>query len=147
MWLVRVFSVLVAASVVFIAGSLGWMASVRSLPIEVLDATINKVNIPPGGQLELKFNFIQHKRCYIIADRTIVDAKSARHRLSRLEFPAGIGESGVEQEYLLQVTLPKNIAFGTARYESTTIYRCNVLHWLWPIYSPYSPVFFEVVPL
>lgn len=144
--LVRFFSVLTAASAIFVAADLGWMASDRSPPFTILSEKLDSVTVRPGGELDRTITYIQRKRCFVHSDRMIVDAASVRHMLDPVEFQAGIGAVGVPQTYVLKIPIPSDIAIGPARFESTTVYKCNPLHAIWPIYSPYRPLFFEVIP-
>ncbi len=144
--LTRIFSIIVAASLIAAAGALGYMATDRSSPIELIRTDVNTVRVRLGQDMERTFHFIQHKRCNIRSERALYDSNNVQYRLEPLEFPFGVGEVGEEQSYKIKVMVPEDMALGIARYESRTVYRCNPLHWIWPIYVPPNPAFFEVVP-
>lgn len=144
--LVRFFSVVTSGSFIFIAGALGWMASDRSIPFTVTEDRLNSPSVSPGGALERSITYIQRKRCWIHSDRMIIDAANVRHMLEPFELQSGIGALNVKQTYVLKIPIPKDIAIGPARFESLTVYKCNLLQLIWPIYGPYHPVPFEVVP-
>jgi hypothetical protein len=146
--MLRVFSVIAAGALVATAGSLGFMAGDRSIPIQVIERSVLDDNARPGGEVVLRYRAVQHRRCDIHTDRVIFDSRGERHLLPALEFKAGIGgKVGEQQEYVVKIKLPVDIAFGKARYETSTVYVCNLVHRLWPVLSPYNPLFFEVRPL
>ncbi len=145
---VRIFSVMVAASFIVAAGALGLMASERKAPFTILSIKVNQLRFRPGDELERTIRFIQHKRCFIHSGRAIIDSQNTRFLLDPIVYQAGwFGEVEQEEEIVLKISIPVDIAPGLARLEVSTLYRCNPLHWLWPIHSPYNPLFFEVVPL
>jgi hypothetical protein len=143
--LVRISSVVVAVSLVVMAGDLGYMVSERTPPFDVKAESLASVRVKPGGVLERRVTYVQRKQCFVHSDRVIVDSRDRRYILPYMEWQAGMGPVGVEQTYVTDIPIPFDIAPGPARYESTTIYKCNPLHSFWPIISPYRPIFFEVV--
>ena len=146
--LVKTFSYVLAASFIVGAGALGWMATDRDLPVDIVESRLTTPTVRPGENMERFIRFVQNRRCYLHSDRAIFDAKGVRHLLPPIEFKAGnLGAVGVEQRYVIQIPIPHEIAFGPARFEASTVYRCNLLHWVWPIYAPYTSIDFTVVPL
>ncbi len=146
--LVRLFSIMVAGSAVVAAGGLGLMVSERTPPIETYERIVVTPKVRPGMHLEWKIRLFEKKRCFIHTDRTIYDSKGERYIIPPVEFHAGMGAPEQEMEYIVQVRIPYEINFGPAKLYTSTIYRCNPIHWLWPIYSlPLEPIEFEVVPL
>ncbi len=146
MMLVRVFSILTATAGIVAAAVLGYMASDREPPITVISATVSAFNVMPGGEIEWRIKFVQKKRCHIQTDRALYDALDVRYPLPTLEYQSGVDNLGEEQDIVLRFLVPNSMALGPARYEATTVYRCNILQNIWPIYSPYNPVSFEVTP-
>ncbi|MBA2689385.1 MAG: hypothetical protein H0U63_01115 [Burkholderiales bacterium] len=144
---VKLFSIMVAISIIVIMSALGFMAADRGIPIELIKVESSTPVVRPGGKLEWRITIIQHKRCHTVSNRTLIDARGKRYPLPVTEYQAGIGPVGTPQDILVSIPIPTDMAIGTARYEVSTSYRCNALHNIWPIYSPYRPVFFEVVML
>ncbi len=145
--LVRIFSVMVAASIILIMGVLGFMAADRRIPIEIISAQATALEARPGGMLEFDVYFIQHRRCHILTERRLVGSEGRQFPLPPVEYGAGIGPVEIEQKIRVVIPIPTDIPFGIATYEATTFYKCNILHSIWPIISAYNPIFFEVVPL
>ncbi len=145
--LVRIFSVMVASSIILIMGVLGFMAADRRIPIDIVSAQVTSLEARPGGMLEFDVYFTQHRRCHILTERRLVGSEGRQFPLPPTKYGAGIGPVGVEQKVRVVVPIPTAMPFGIASYETTTFYRCNILHAVWPIISAYNPIFFEVVSL
>ncbi len=135
----------IAVSLIVVSGALGYMAVQRDPPIQVVKQSLLDVSVRPGENLERRVTLIQQKRCEIHSTRYIVDADSVRHELEPINYQFGIGTLRKEQELVLRIPIPDDIALGPARFEMTTRYRCNLLHSVWPIYR-LNTLFFEVVP-
>jgi hypothetical protein len=146
-WSFHMLSIIAGVSFVVAAGALGWMAADRAVPFKIITESVNRVTVRPGEYLERTVTYVQRKRCWIHSDRMLVDSQHGRHMLEPLEFQAGIGQVGVKQTYVLRIPIPPDMPFGIARFESATVYKCNWLQYIWPIYAPYRAISFEVVPL
>ncbi len=142
--LVKLFSIMVAVSLVVIMGSLGYMVVDRAVPIEIISGQTPVLKAKPGGLLEFDVRFIQHKRCHVLTERRLIGPEGRIFLLPPMEFRAGIGPIGREQKTKISIRVPIDMPPGDARYESVTFYKCNILHSIWPVVSPYTTVSFEV---
>lgn len=145
----RYFSYGLGAAMVVAGASIGYMASDRDPPIEVKERIIVTPKVRPGGELVQKIKVVEKKRCWLHSDRFVFDSTGERFPLEPVEFQAGIGlvKSDEEQTYTISIKLPYDIAFGPARYISSTVHKCDLLDWVWPIYAPVTEIKFEVAPL
>lgn len=129
------------------AGVVAYMV-VEPSPIEVVSAKLLDATVRPGGELVWDIEYVQNKRCYIHSERVFIDSLDEPHPADPQTYRNGLpGELGEKQSLTVKIPVPGKMAFGTARLESTTVTKCNLLHEIWPIISPYNPVFFEVTPL
>jgi hypothetical protein len=104
--LVRISSVVVAVSLVVMAGDLGYMVSERTPPFDVKAESLASVRVKPGGVLERRVTYVQRKQCFVHSDRVIVDSRDRRYILPYMEWQAGMGPVGVEQTYVTDIPIP-----------------------------------------
>lgn len=116
-----------------VGGWLGWMASDRSLPVKYYTTDI--VNSPaPGETLRVRHSIWRDRSCDTVVFRLIFDQNERRYIVPELEFAAGVLPLGSDT-FVAPVPISPEAAPGPAKYRAVRRYRCNWLHWIWPVYD------------
>lgn len=115
-----------------IGGWLGWMASERDVPVGYHLSEI--VNSPrPGETLRIKHIVTRYKSCHTNVYRIIFDREGRRFVVTPdLEFPAGLLPLGSDT-FIAPVGVSPEASPGPATYRAVREYRCNLLHYIFPI--------------
>jgi hypothetical protein len=143
--IVKVMSVIIALSLVAMAASLGFMAGDRTLPASIKQGPLVLEDTAyPGGQLQVRVQFVQEKRCATHVDRFLYDSKDVRYDLKSIDYQSGASEVGTLQDYTLKIPIPKDAAIGNARYQTASVYKCNMVHYLFPLYGPVRNINFVI---
>lgn len=127
-----------------VGGWLGWMASQRDLPVRFLSSEV--LNSPvPGETMRIKHVVWRDKSCRTTVNRIVFDKDGDRFIVPDLEFPAGILPLGSDT---FVVPIPTSPAAdpGPAIYRTVHTYRCNLLHWIWPIVTGAVEHQFTIAP-
>ena len=123
-------------------GTFAILASDRSLPVDQI-ANITTGVVRPAGPMVLASDVFRHRLCSTTVEFSIFDSAPNRHFLPDLDIrvPVRLGRDHFQQE--LKWSAP--LAPGPATLYVGLIWRCNPVHWLWPITNAIE-VPFEVVP-
>jgi hypothetical protein len=114
-----------------IGGWLGWMASDRNLPVKYYSTEI--VNSPsPGDTLRVKHVIWRDRSCDTVIYRLIFDHNDRRYIVPDLEFATGVLPLG-HDTFVAPVPVSPEAAPGPAIYRAVRRYRCNWVHWIFPI--------------
>lgn len=85
----------------------------------------------PGRKLPIHFVFNRDRACDTFADRRLLDSGRAVHDLINEEITPI--ETGQNIDVFKYVPLPAEVHAGPATLSITVRWRCNLLHYLWPI--------------
>lgn len=114
-----------------VGGWLGFMASERHVPVKYQSTEI--VNSPnPGEVLRVKHVVWRDKSCATTIYRLVFDKGGHRFIVPDLEFPAGVLPLGPDT-FVAPIPVSLEAEPGPAVYRAVRAYRCNLLHWIWPI--------------
>lgn len=114
-----------------VGGWLGWMASERDVPVKYHANEV--VNSPrPGEPLRVRHVVVRNKSCQTTVYRLIFDKEGDRFIVPDLEFAAGVLPFGADT-FIVPVPISPEADPGPATYRALRKYRCNLLHWIWPI--------------
>lgn len=114
-----------------IGGWLGWMASEREIPVKYKESEV--VNSPkPGESLRMRHRVWRDKSCNTIVYRLIFDKDGDRYIIPDLDFPGGVLPLG-DDTFYVPVPISSVADPGPATYRVLRKYRCNWLHWVFPI--------------
>lgn len=114
-----------------IGGWLGYMASDRNIPVRYY--TNEVLNDPkPGGVLRVKSSVWRDKSCQTTVFRLIFDDDGHRYVVPDLNFPSGILPLGSDT-FVVPIQISQEASDGPGIYRVVRRYRCNLLHWLFPI--------------
>lgn len=114
-----------------VGGWLGWMASERAIPVKYQSSEI--VTQPaPGEILRVKHVVWRDKSCLTTVYRLIFDKENHRFIVPDLEFGDGVLPLGADT-FVVPVPISPEAEPGPATYRAMRKYRCNLLHWIWPI--------------
>lgn len=126
------------------AGLLGVWAGDREPPTVSADLRPVSVEVPPGGELKVRYTVFRTRSCPLRVERMLFDSTGTRYILPSTEFSSAPGPLG-NDSYISMVPLPINISPGPARYRAITIYKCNPIHSIWPIVAQAQDVEFMVI--
>jgi hypothetical protein len=120
-----------------VGGWVGWMASERDVPVKYQStATINSPK--PGELLRIRHVVSRDKSCQTTVYRLIFDRDGDRFIVPDLEFAGGVLPLGADT-FTVPVPISPEADPGPATYRVLRKYRCNWLHWIWPIMDgPYD---------
>jgi hypothetical protein len=146
--ILKIASIVIALSLVAMAASLGYMAGDRTLPTNIRQTPIVNDNVSyPGGRLEVKVSFVQTKRCDTHVDRFLFDSHAVRYTLQPIDYEGGApADLGTVEDYSIKIPIPKDASIGPAKYETVSVYRCNMIHYLFPLYGPVRDIPFTIRP-
>jgi hypothetical protein len=114
-----------------VGGWLGWMASDRAVPVKYYSTEV--VNSPtPGETLRVKHVIWRDRSCDTVIYRLIFDKNHRRYIVSDLEFATGILPLG-NDTFVAPIPVSQEAAPGAAIYRAVRRYRCNWVHWIFPI--------------
>lgn len=114
-----------------IGGWLGVMASERDVPVKYQLSEV--VNSPrPGETLRVKHIVWRDKACKTTVYRIIFDQDGDRFIVPDLEFPAGVLPLRMDT-FVVPVPVSPAADPGPATYRAVREYRCNLLHYIFPI--------------
>lgn len=85
----------------------------------------------PGHKLPVHFVFNRERACETFADRRLIDSGRAVHDLINDEVTPL--ETGHNIDVFKYVPLPAEVHAGPATLTITVRWRCNPIHYLWPI--------------
>lgn len=130
----------------FAAASLGTMLADREVPIQVHSARILTPEVKAGGELRILYKVHRVRTCYQFSDRIMRDTAKLVNRvpLDDIEVKPGSDPVG-EDTYISTIPVPANLQPGPAVYTTVTLYRCNLVHYAWPIWIPPREFHFRVV--
>lgn len=128
-----------------IVGSwLGLMASDRKTP--VIYHSTEVVNSPmPGAAVRVKSSVYRDRSCHATIYRLIFDQEGHRFIVPDLDFPSGVLPTG-NDTFVAPVPVSPEAAPGPAVYRVVRKYRCNLLHWIFPIEEGPFDVPFTIAP-
>lgn len=114
-----------------VGGWLGWMASDRTVPVKYYSTEI--INSPASGEsLRVKHVIWRDKSCDTVIYRLVFDKDGRRYIVPELEFATGVLPLG-NDTFVAPVPISPEAAPGLATYRALRRYRCNWLHWVFPI--------------
>lgn len=113
-------------------GSLGWWATQRESPTQVYKIEVLTPQLPPGGELRIRYTVRRSQSCWTRVERVLFDFENTRFPLSTREFSASPGPLG-DDSYVVSTFLPETLKEGPAHYRTITTYWCNIVHNIWPI--------------
>jgi hypothetical protein len=114
-----------------VGGWLGYMASERDVPVKYYSTEI--VNTPaPGSVLRAKSVVWRDKSCDTTIYRLVFDKDGRRHIVPDLQFAPGVLPVG-NDTFVAPVPISPEASPGEATYRAVRRYRCNWLHWIWPV--------------
>lgn len=142
---VRMWRILVIASVLIVGGALLSWALDRRPPITILSAVVEDAEIEQGGILVVDYRLEQHRRCLGDLQRWIVDSRNVIHFI---EIYAPAPELAGINDFRVSIPIPFGAALGPARYQATLRYRCNPLQRMvgMSIEVDTPPVTFTILP-
>jgi len=127
-----------------IGGWLGWMASDRDPPVKYYSNEV--VNSPrPGETLRIKHVVRRDKACHTTVYRLVFDRDGDRFIVPDLEFAGGVLPLGADT-FVAPVPISPEADSGPATYRALRRYRCNLLHWIWPIVDGPFDYQFTIAP-
>lgn len=141
----KLFALFIIGVFCMLAGWLGLMIADREPPIIMLSSKVLTPHVKPGGELQTAVHFIRTRQCAVSVSRFLTDGANKRHILGSDVFPAGTGPVG-EDTFTAVVKIPLDVLPGEATYQSTTLYRCNPFHAVWPIQGLGSERHFIIDP-
>lgn len=114
-----------------LGGWLGFMAQDRFNPVRYY--TTEVLNSPHiGDSLHVKHNVWRAHSCYTTVYRVVFDRSGNRLLVPDLTFPAGVLPLG-DDTFITSIPILPEAVSGDAIYRVVRKYRCNVLHWIWPV--------------
>lgn len=120
------------------------MASERNLPVKF--STTEVLNSPkPGEVLRVKHTVWRDKSCATIVSRLIFDKDNDRFIAPDLVFAEGVLPLGSDS-FIAPVPISIEADPGPATYRVVRKYRCNLLHWIWPITDGPHDLLFTIDP-
>lgn len=126
-----IFRAITLISCGIIGGWLGWMANERHVPVKYQSSEV--VNSPkPGEALRVRHVVWRDKSCQTTVYRLIFDRDSDRFIIPDLEFAANVLPLGADT-FIVPMPISPAADPGPATYRVLRRYRCNLLHWIWPI--------------
>jgi hypothetical protein len=131
----RIFFLILAA---IIATVFGYWTADRTPPVVRIDGGILPSAVKPGDVALVKFTLKQKssRDCPAVITREITDSHNLVYRLA--EIPATYSApNGDRENFTREVTIPRGIAFGPAKYNSCMIAICNPLQRFldWPVHT------------
>ena len=135
--------------VVFVA-PLIWMLADRQEPYVRIAGTISPQNPAPGDFVEVRWALKVNRWCPTNTrrnvTRTVIDAGGKIHDYDSVEgvFGADRDRQSTPQTLTRGFQLPKDIAPGPARYQSTACFACNPTQHLWPVCIRQPAIYFQV---
>lgn len=132
--------------VVSIAG--GWVGldmSQRDVPTVIRSMGAVNAEVPRGGSAEVYYNALRKESCNTHINRFLFDAVGHRLVIGEFQFPAGALPIG-EDRYMTRFTVPQDTALGQATYRTINTYKCNAVHWIWPVVDTPRDIPFKIVP-
>ncbi len=114
-----------------IGGWLGYMASERQSPVRYYSNEVT--NSPKRSEnLRVRHHVWRAQSCHTTVYRLIFDKDGHRFVVPDLVFPAGVLPLG-DDTFVASVPISPEAEEGIAVYRVVRKYRCNLLHWIWPI--------------
>lgn len=141
----RLVLLIVAAGIIFLAGLLGFWVSDRAIPTHALSAFVIDHDVPQGGELQTHRKVDRERLCHTVIDRAIFDKDRRRYDLGVSVYPNGAGKTGYD-DFIGVQKIPDEIAVGPASYQAIVCYRCNPIHWVWPVCEPARTQKFNIIP-
>lgn len=142
-------TVVATASLVLclIAAWLGTMLGDREPPIRVYSADILNTRVERGGTLRIMYRVNRLRSCHASADRILRDSANPPNRkpIEDIEIKPGADPTG-DDLYVSTVELPEILVPGPATYTTVASYRCNLMHYIWPITTPPRVMHFTIIP-
>jgi hypothetical protein len=128
----------------FVGGWLGWMASERHPPVKFQTSEI-LTKPKPGEFLRIKSTVWRDKSCDTTVHRIIFDRDGDRFIIPDLNFAEGVLPLGSDT-FVVPIPVSSEADPGPAIYRAVHIYRCNLLHWVWPITVGPTDMQFTISP-
>lgn len=127
-----------------VGGWLGVMASERHVPVKFQSSEV--LNEPrPGEVLRIKHTVRRDKSCRTTVHRLIFDKDGDRFIVPDLEFAAGVLPLGPDT-FVVPIPISPEADPGPSIYRAVHTYRCNQLHWLFPIEPQPTDYRFTIAP-
>lgn len=140
----RAFRMLTLVGVATLSGTLGYWASDREFPTSVYSSRFVVSTVWPGGPLDFQANVVRTKLCNTTINRVLVDATGKTFRLGAMMHPKGTGPLG-RGAYSVAIRIPADMGLGPAKLFISATYRCNPVHYIWPLEGPTQIKDFRVV--
>lgn len=126
-----IFRAITLISCGIIGGWLGFMASDRQVPVKYYTSDV--LNTPKQGEpLRVKYTVWRDRSCATTVYRSIFDHGQRRFVVADLDFSPGVLPLGYDT-FIVPVPISPEATAGEAVYRVVRIYRCNLLHFIWPI--------------
>lgn len=139
-----IWRIAVVGFVAILAGTLGSWVGDRDLPTIQVTAEIITPTGKQGDRVLVHEVVDRRKPCALQVERIMTDSRKVRYTLEDLVFSAPPGGVG-RDEYVTPIPIPVSMELGPATVRVNKLYRCNPVHWLWPILSDRLEFNFEVV--
>lgn len=135
----------IMATVAFVGGYFGWIASDREVPVAVISMSAATEQVQPGGVFRAHYRFIRTRSCGTHVERLLFDGGGQRFVLPDLDFAPGTLPIG-EDIVFVPAAVPPGALPGTATYRTVNCYVCNPSHLMWPICDAPRDIKFQIVP-
>lgn len=120
---------LVAAS---FAGAAGFWVTERTPPAYIMAAEVITNPVKPGGDLRISYSVERRESCFVQVDRVMFDSTNTMFVLADADYHGAVGPMGYDT-VRVNYRVPLDMAAGRARLRVIAAYRCNPIHWLWPV--------------
>lgn len=142
----RIFDAILALTLFFIAGLLGFQAADTRLPVRATDLEVVTPVVPANGGLTLSAKITIDKQCETHTDRWMIDSTGKQFNLDSIDYAVGGAPVGLLREFTVTIPLPPGMAEGPAIYRTVSVYRCNLIQQFWPLVGPFIEMKFAVGP-
>lgn len=131
-WTLRLLASMALIGFAATAGILGFWLADRDIPTRFQRTRTVVHEASPGGVLQIRIPLVRDRLCHTTINRRLVDARGEAFDLGITVYPHGTGPKG-EDLFRSEIQIPAGMALGPATYTASACYRCNPVHWLWPV--------------
>ena len=130
---------------VFVVGPISFWAFDRFPPIEIHSASISPDVINAGDRAVITWAATMKRPCDGTIHRRFIDSSGTIFDMAPVSavYRHSI-EEGMRRTFSREIILPIGMAPGGAVMSGIREYRCNPVHWLWPIRIEIAPLKFRV---
>lgn len=142
----RVICHVFAACVAFVlVAPIVFMAADRQSPIIIHETTIFPPSVRAGDTVLVTWTATELRGCEGTIYRRFIDSQGTIFEIAPVpSIYRGLLTSG-KKTFSSSIAIPHGLASGPAAYTGTREYRCNPLHWIWPIREKVAPTHFTVI--